>query len=89
MQLEIDWLGDGQLSLYQLKSRSIWASKFVLLDANDQEILMICPRWSWRKFNHRYELEWIQEMTGDEATELVIYALHLTRIKLQQQAAAG
>lgn len=89
MQLEIDWLGDGQLSHYQFKTKSVWASKFVLLDANDQEILMVRPRWSWRKFSHRYEMEWLQEMEGDEAIELVIYALHLTRIKLQQQAAAA
>ena len=89
VHLEIDWLGDGYPTTYKFKSTSVWASKFALMNAEEEQILTIRPRWSWRKFRHRYELEWQQEVEGDEATELVIYALHLTRIKLQQQAAAA
>ncbi|MEM6878784.1 MAG: hypothetical protein AAF544_09515 [Bacteroidota bacterium] len=84
--LEVHWKEDEAPTTYRLKSK--WTgSKFTLLDEQEQALLIIKAKMSWRKLSYRFELEWIKQMEDeDQAVELAVYALHAAKVKLAMQS---
>lgn len=72
---------------YEFRSKGVFKRRFELSDEGNNLILILRPKFVWRKFSYDYEVETVQVLEEEGLVELLIYCGYAANVYMTKKAA--